>query len=39
MKKIIKHIGLDVHKNFISIAVADQGSNGERLRCYRAGYE
>ena len=29
MKKIIKYIGLDVHKNSISIGIADEGRNGE----------
>lgn len=29
MKKTIKYIGLDVHKNSISIAIADQGRDGE----------
>ena len=29
MKKIVKYIGLDVHKNSISIAIADQGRDGE----------
>lgn len=29
MKKTVKYIGLDVHKNSISIAIADQGRNGE----------
>ncbi len=28
-KTIIKYIGLDVHKNSISIAIADQGRDGE----------
>ncbi len=49
MKKTVKYIGLDVHKNSISIAVADQGrdsevryykliSQGAELRCvYEAG--
>ncbi len=26
---IVKYIGLDVHKNSISIAIADEGRNGE----------
>jgi transposase len=25
MKKIIKYIGLDVHKNYIAIAIAEDG--------------
>lgn len=29
MRKIVKYIGLDVHKNSISIAIADQGRDGE----------
>ncbi len=29
MKKTVKYIGLDVHKNSISIAIADQGRDGE----------
>jgi hypothetical protein len=29
MKKAIKHIGLDVHKNSISIAIADFERDGE----------
>ena len=29
MKKIIKNIGLDVHKNSISIGIADDGRDGE----------
>ena len=29
MQKIIKNIGLDVHKNSISIAIADDGRDGE----------
>jgi type II secretory pathway component HofQ len=29
MKKIIKTIGLDVHKNSISIGIADEGRDGE----------
>lgn len=29
MKKIIKNIGLDVHKNSISIGIADEGRDGE----------
>lgn len=29
MEKIVKYIGLDVHKNSISIAIADQGRDGE----------
>lgn len=29
MKKIIKYIGLDLHKNSISIAIADEGRDGE----------
>ena len=29
MKKTIKYIGLDVHKNSISIAIADDGRDGE----------
>ena len=33
MKKVIKYIGLDVHKNSISIAIADEGRDGE-IRYY-----
>jgi len=29
MKKTIKNIGLDVHKNSISIGIADEGRDGE----------
>ncbi len=29
MKRTVKYIGLDVHKNSISIAIADQGRDGE----------
>ncbi len=29
MKKILKYIGLDVHKNSISIGIADEGRDGE----------
>ena len=29
MKKSIKNVGLDVHKNSISIGIADDGRNGE----------
>jgi hypothetical protein len=29
MKKTIKNIGLDVHKNSISIAIADDGRDGD----------
>lgn len=29
MKKTVKYIGMDVHKNSISIAIADQGRDGE----------
>lgn len=33
MKKIVKYVGLDVHKDSITIAVADEGRNGE-VRVY-----
>lgn len=33
MKKIVKYVGLDVHKDSITIAVADQGRDGE-VRVY-----
>lgn len=33
MGKMVKYIGLDVHKDFISIAIADEGRNGE-IRYY-----
>jgi transposase len=33
MEKTVKYIGLDVHKNSISIAIADQGRDGE-IRFY-----
>jgi hypothetical protein len=29
MEKTIKNIGLDVHKNSISIGIADEGRDGE----------
>lgn len=29
MKKMIKYVGLDVHKDSISISIADEGRNGE----------
>ena len=29
MKKTVKYIGLDVHKNSISIAIANQGRDAE----------
>lgn len=29
MEEIIKFIGLDVHKNSISIGIADEGRDGE----------
>ncbi len=29
MEKIIKYIGLDVHKKSISIGIADEGRDGE----------
>lgn len=33
MKKVVKYIGLDVHKDSISIAIADEGCDGE-IRYY-----
>jgi len=33
MKKIVKYVGLDVHKDSITIAIADQGRDGE-VRVY-----
>lgn len=33
MKKSVKYVGLDVHKDSITIAIADQGRNGE-VRVY-----
>ena len=33
MKKIVKYVGLDVHKDSITIAVADDGRDGE-VRVY-----
>ena len=33
MKKIVKYVGLDVHKDSITIAIADEGRNGE-VRVY-----
>jgi hypothetical protein len=32
MEKTIKNIGLDVHKNSISIGIADDGRDGEIRR-------